>query len=110
VINPALTNPTVKTVVPELLCIKTVTTIPASTPNKGLHVNLSKISLSRSPADFCKPSPINLIPKRKIPNPPKKSNRRVCKSISNGKSVPSKYEIEKTSLYHYCRIIHLCKV
>lgn len=51
VINPAVTSPIVITVVPELLCIKIVTTIPAITPNTGFDVNLFKISRSLSPAD-----------------------------------------------------------
>ncbi len=42
VINPAVTSPIVITVVPELLCIKIVTTIPAITPNTGFDVNLFK--------------------------------------------------------------------
>src|SRR5699024_6378844 len=78
VIKPALTKATVNTVVPELLWIKIVTDIPASTPKNGLFVNLSKISRNRSPAAFCKPSPIYLIPSRKIPKLPMYSNIIVC--------------------------------
>ena len=70
VINPALTSPTVKAVVPELDWINTVTNIPASTPISGFVVKRSRISRRRSPAACCSPSPMYLIPNKKIPNPP----------------------------------------
>ena len=77
-ISPALTKPMVMAVVAEDDCITTVTANPMSKPIQALLVYRSMMSRSLSPANDFNPSPINLIPNRNNPNPP----RIVCQLMS----------------------------
>ena len=87
--NPALTNPIVITVVPELDCISTVTNIPTKTPKNGEVVYLSKIYFNLSPAANCNPSPIYFIQNKNIPSPPKKLKIICCQlSVFNDVAAP----------------------
>src|SRR5699024_9177230 len=81
-IKQALTKAADKSVLPVLLYIKMLTNIPDKNLRYRLLVNLSKISRNLSPAVFCKPSPIYLIPSKNIPRPPIKLNISVCTSSS----------------------------
>ena len=62
VINPALTSPTTRAVVPDEDWIKTVITIPTNIPLSGEFVDFSMIILSLFPASVLSDVLIKLIP------------------------------------------------
>jgi hypothetical protein len=69
-ISPALTNPTVMTVVADELWTTMVTTHPTITPMIRLLVKAANMPLILDPATFCRAVPIRFIPKRNNPRPP----------------------------------------
>ena len=71
VIRPASTKLTVMTVTALLLCTRTVTPVPTSTPSSGVRVRTPTSLRRRSPARSWSESLRSLIAKRKIPMPPK---------------------------------------
>ena len=73
--RPALTRPTVITVVAPLACSTAVTTAPRSIPMASTPVIASKIFCSLAPAAFCKPSPMSCMPYINKAIPPKKPRK-----------------------------------
>ena len=68
--RPALTSPTVITVVAELDWISAVTNAPVMTATTRRFVSTSRRLFSFWPAAFFRPSDMSPIPNRKRPNPP----------------------------------------
>ena len=69
-IMPALTKPTVITVVAVELWMITVMSAPTNMPMKRFEVARSNMLRIRSPARFSNPSDIIFMPYRKRPSPP----------------------------------------
>ena len=68
--SPALTKPTVATVVTEDDCSRAVISAPSQAPLQGERVRCSNSRRNRAPARLRSPSVIRLSPSRKRPRPP----------------------------------------
>ena len=111
--RPASAKPTTITVVADELCTAAVTAAPETMPFNGLSVILANTWRILLPANFCKPSLISFMAKRKMHNAPHmlmiisiidQVSILICIAFSNCKS--TLFCLSKLLLFCYIFLLH----